>query len=177
MIDLTTPQNELFVRIMEKAPVSEKAAIQAIRFAGGPRHVVCSATTTHEKGVSLVFNLPEDGHIFVAATRQPRQVRRVVAEVADYDQRDTRLHPHDTFAIRGHRFLKRAGDACILFFEPDLLPWLEGVGAHLETASRNYHALLCFFIDDEENELRKSEGVEALLDRWDAEKRDPLLYP
>jgi len=128
--------------------------------------------------VSLVFNLPEDGHVFVAATRQHRkQVQRVVVEVADYDQRSARLRPYDTFAIPGHRFLKRAGIACILFFEPDLLPWLERLRPHIELGSRSYHALLCFFIDDEENELRKCQGVEALLDRWNARKRDPLLYP
>jgi hypothetical protein len=178
VIELTDGQNELFIQIMEKVSVSGKAVFATVRFVGGPKHVVCSTASTHEKGVSLVFNLPEDGHIFLAATRRhPKEVRRVVAEVADYDQRDARLKPYDTFAIPGHAFLKRTGVARILFLEPDLLPWLDGFGAHIGTALRNYHALLCFFIDSEENELRKSQGVEALLDRWDAQKRDPVLYP
>ena len=135
---------------------------------------VCTAH--FDKDVKLVFTLPTSSkNVYVTVTDGSTiAVQRILSAIEGAEQE---------FGIELGKVLQiddpemKARDLCaVIFLPPSTFNVLDHVPLDVEVGDATYRLLGVFFMSEKDNEIRKKQGHDALMDYWTAIGKDTISF-
>ncbi len=176
--DLPRGEARLVMALSGRAPVVGNANLFTF---GGPElrrpQRVAAFTTTGERGLALVSTLGSlSRRLFMAVNdADPATLAEVVARAEYHDARAGALGVGDTMRLAVPA-LKDKGWIALLFGVPAMLELLASLPGRLAIAGTEYPLMLCILLDAEEYECRRQQGVDALIARFHARRRNLVSF-
>jgi len=173
-VKLPKVQSAVLGYLFDHAPVAPEAeAFEFRSTSDGATQFAASAALSDDAGLHLVSTLASRGaHVFLTVTDgEPDDVAAALADIETYDARTTRLAHGDTVPLE-RDVLRAAGRTAALLLRPAVSNALPEFPDTATVSRRALHFFLVVFLDDVEHSLKKAQGLDALLDRFETADRD-----
>lgn len=171
---LSQRQNALLVFLLERLPVLPTAELVEASFRGSSRrYCVGFSELNGDSRVRFFFTLPEDsGHVLMAISDgEAREVANLLANLQDYELEGASL-AIGSYVAMPSTFLQRHGRVGALLLAPATLGRQCSVPAEWSLEGRELRSSLVVFLSEDEQEYRKARGHDALMDRFQRDRRD-----
>ena len=183
MVKLPAFQAAVLVHIFEKAPVADTADTLDFRFRGEftetfyAAHVALNEASGYLNS-SLVLTLATHSDIVFMGVTESRQVEvaRALGSLEDYDRESRAISTGDVVRTPDPHFAALGLHAVVLL-RPAVLSGFEVFGDCWTIKNRHLRFVLALFLTEEEYSFRKSQGHDALMDRFSEESRSVVIFP
>lgn len=177
-VDLPKGEARLFFALADRAPVVGNARLFTFDHPdlGKPQRVAVF-TARDERGLTLVSTLGSlSRRLFMAvADADPVTLAEVVARAEYHDARRGGVAVGDTMRL-AVPVLKARGWVALLFGVAAMLELLASFPRRLRIAGTEYLPTLCIPLDAEEYDCRRRQGVNALIGRLHATRRNLVSF-
>jgi hypothetical protein len=168
---------QLFAALSESMPVHDAARVVSFQVPGSFEQRVGVFVAKERPEVSIVTTLGSlSEKVFVMVTDDaPDLLAEVVARAEYHDAMGGTLEVGHTLRLNMPS-LAESGWAAVLFGVPAMLELLAAMPAQLSVSGASYGLVLCILLSPEEYDYKISEGVDALLDRFEATCRSLVSF-
>ncbi|KQV50187.1 MULTISPECIES: suppressor of fused domain protein [unclassified Duganella] len=141
--------------------------------AGGYLVAHCQMEFDTGDPVYAVFTLGRfSNHIFLTITNgDPVRLANVLAGVERYDSSNKQLGFGHTMRME-NKYLDENNKSALLFLRPRLLPFLDNFQDCSDVGGRHLEFFLVVFLNEDEYTHKLSNGLDALYDKFQAEKKN-----